>query len=213
MNKPTVPLPTDEAGHTPHCGSEIPAAQRQGFDVYSESVPCSFAAHHGDSMSVRTSILPRQADELKSTASEGSLPAASTAHTSNPLETCPQTRVCCCTASLDGLGCKLDAQGWRLWPHTRRSCCTTSLHAQTGRELPSPGATGHGSSHPAGAGRWTQREGGPSLCDLAGAASCLAGLPVPARAPERNRPRAFDCAHLPEGGARLPSTGCKRQSS
>ena len=30
MNKPTVPLPTDEAGHTPHCGSEIPAAQRQG---------------------------------------------------------------------------------------------------------------------------------------------------------------------------------------
>ena len=32
MNKPTVPLqtvPTDEAGHTPHCGSEIPAAQRQ----------------------------------------------------------------------------------------------------------------------------------------------------------------------------------------
>ena len=29
MNKPTVPLPTDEAGHTPHCGSEIPAVQRQ----------------------------------------------------------------------------------------------------------------------------------------------------------------------------------------
>ena len=29
MNKPTVPLPTDEAGHTPHCGSEIPAAQTQ----------------------------------------------------------------------------------------------------------------------------------------------------------------------------------------
>ena len=29
MNKPTVPLPTDEAGHTLHCGSEIPAAQRQ----------------------------------------------------------------------------------------------------------------------------------------------------------------------------------------
>ena len=158
-------------------------------------------------MSVRTSILPRQADELKSTASEGSLPAASTAHTSNPLETCPQTRVCCCTASLDGLGCKLDAQGWRLWPHTRRSCCTTSLHAQTGRELPSPGATGHGSSHPAGAGQWAQQDGGPSLCDLAGAASCLAGLPVPARAPERNRSRAFDCAHLPEGGARLPSVG------
>ena len=23
MNKPTVPLPTDEAGHTPHCGSEM----------------------------------------------------------------------------------------------------------------------------------------------------------------------------------------------
>jgi len=48
---------------------------------------------------------------------------------------------------------------------------------------------------------------GPSLCDLADAASCLAGLPVPARAPERNRSRAFDCAHLPEGGARLPSVG------
>ena len=26
-NKPTVPLPTDEAGHTPHSGSEKPAAQ------------------------------------------------------------------------------------------------------------------------------------------------------------------------------------------
>ena len=39
------------------------STQRQR-DFYSESVPCSFAAHHGDSMSVRTSILPKQADEL-----------------------------------------------------------------------------------------------------------------------------------------------------
>ena len=35
MNKPTVPLPTDEAGHTPHCGSEMPAAQRQ--ETFGES--------------------------------------------------------------------------------------------------------------------------------------------------------------------------------
>ena len=32
MNKPTVPLPTDEAGHTPHCGSEIPAAQTRNHE-------------------------------------------------------------------------------------------------------------------------------------------------------------------------------------
>ena len=29
LNEPTVPLPTHEAGHTPHRGSERPAAQRQ----------------------------------------------------------------------------------------------------------------------------------------------------------------------------------------
>lgn len=75
---------------------------------------------------------------------------------------------------------------------------------KSSRGLPSPGATGHGSSHPAGPGQDRR----PSLCDLACAASCLAGLPAPARAPERKRWRAFDCVHLSEeGGARLPRVG------
>ena len=36
---------------------------KRGGIIYSDNVPCSFAAHHGDSVSVPTSILPRQADE------------------------------------------------------------------------------------------------------------------------------------------------------